>query len=378
MKKYWIFLIPLFLAGCWDVKEPERMLYLHGLGVDFQDEEYIVYAQIIDFSIIAKGEQPANPDAVQAEVGRATGSSIADAVHELYESLDQELFWGHFSYLLFSQEALAAGQGSKVVDTFIRFHNTRYNTWVYSTEDPVKDVMLSVPVINRAISLSKLSDPLNSFQQLSVIKPLSLRQFIIGLNEPSYEARIPLVELKKNFSSQKKKNREMTKVSGVTVVTPDTVKGIIKGEEVQGLQWMTNQTVRSTFSTPTDKNISVALTNIQVKVKPIVTDSSVTFDIQFEAIANLISLYKSLTTEDIKKTVQEQVEKQIRDTYKVALEEGADIYRLSEQLYRHDVKAWKRLQDKGQIPLTEESLGDIQIHVARVQAGRKEYKETIR
>ena len=36
----------LLLTGCWDVKEPERLMYIFGLGIDYKDEEYIVYATI--------------------------------------------------------------------------------------------------------------------------------------------------------------------------------------------------------------------------------------------------------------------------------------------------------------------------------------------
>ncbi len=57
-----LFLVVTFLSGCWDVAEPQRMYYVHGVGIDFKDDEYEIFMQIIDFTKIAISEQP-NPQA---------------------------------------------------------------------------------------------------------------------------------------------------------------------------------------------------------------------------------------------------------------------------------------------------------------------------
>lgn len=54
-----------------------------------------------------------------------------------------------------------------------------------------------------------------------------------------------------------------------------------------------------------------------------------------------------------------------------------DIFRLSEYLYRDNVKAWKNLESNGKIPLTKDSISKIDIHINKVNAGRKTFEETI-
>ena len=44
----------LLLSGCWDVTEPQRMYYVQGVGVDYKDNEYTAYLQIINFANVAK------------------------------------------------------------------------------------------------------------------------------------------------------------------------------------------------------------------------------------------------------------------------------------------------------------------------------------
>ena len=137
MKRRIIFLICccFLLVGCWDEDDPQRLLYIFGLGMDFKDNEYIIHAQIIDFSNIAKSEQPSNPEAIQAEVGTAKGSTPSEAFYNLYQAIDEKIFWGHFTFIVLSENALKDGRSNMLVNTFIRFHETRYNTWVYSTKE---------------------------------------------------------------------------------------------------------------------------------------------------------------------------------------------------------------------------------------------------
>ncbi|MGE6913544.1 Ger(x)C family spore germination protein, partial [Lysinibacillus fusiformis] len=66
-----IFLTTL-LAGCWDITEPQRMYYINAVGVDYVDDEYELYLQIINFADVAKSVQPSS-NAEPAEIGRAKG-----------------------------------------------------------------------------------------------------------------------------------------------------------------------------------------------------------------------------------------------------------------------------------------------------------------
>lgn len=201
-KKLIILLIPILvvLSGCWDENQAERMLYVNGIGVDYKDGIYEVYAQFVQLSKVAHSDRAAD-DTTQAEIGYAKGNTMDEAIHNLYHSVDQKVYWGHFSFLVVSEEAMKKVKLSPVIDTFIRFKETRYNIWVYATKDSVKSVLLERPVLNRAVTSSKLGDPENSFKQESFIEPIDIRNLIIALDEPSHEAMIPFILTKENWES---------------------------------------------------------------------------------------------------------------------------------------------------------------------------------
>ncbi len=378
MKK-WLLLsfATLLLTGCWDVTEPERMYYALGIGVDYADEKYIAHVQIIDFTNVAKSEQP-QPDATQAEVGIGRGETLDEAIFDLYHSLDMRLFWGHLSFVVLSDSALQDGRLDAVINTLTRYRETRYRIWVYGTKDKISDVMLTTPVLNKAITLSSMATPLNSFSQESYIPPVNFRQLILRLNEPSYTAGIPYLELTENWETENGK-REKVNYKGMAVISRKELIGILPGEDIKGTQFMTNDTIRTQITYfLKEKPLTMVVRDIKVDVEPKFVQKSFRFDItvKFKAIAS--DFHAEVTKKEIADSLEKEVEKRIKETYEKALEQGIDIYRLSNYAYKKNVKGWKKVEENGQVALDEESISSIDVSVEKISAARKEYTKTIK
>ncbi|WP_141905687.1 Ger(x)C family spore germination protein [Lysinibacillus sp. Y5S-8] len=383
-KKHIVFLLfiltsAFFMTGCWDVTEPQRMYYVNAVGVDYEDNQYKVYLQIINFADVAKSDQPSG-NVAPAEVGFAEGKTVEEAIYKLYRSSDQEIFWGHMRYLLFTERAMENERSIPVIDTFIRFRETRYHIWVYSTTDPIKDVMLITPILRNSLTSSKLSNPVNTTQQESFIEPQNLRNLIIGLNEPSHEVSIPYVSIMKDWETMDEEVEETT-FSGVGILSKDGFKGFIKNSAAKGNQWMHNETSRGevTFKLEGGERdyLTADLDKLDVKVKPVIKNNQVTFDITIHLRATLNGFKGKINSDEVRANIIKEVKKQILTTYEEGLKLDVDIYRFSEYLYRSNVKTWKRLEKDGKIPLTKDSIGDITIQVTKINPGRKTYEETI-
>ncbi|MEK5332520.1 Ger(x)C family spore germination protein [Lysinibacillus sp. FSL W8-0992] len=367
------------LSGCWDVTEPQRMYYVHALGIDYKDGNYETYMQIIDFANIAKSEQPNNPQAQQAEIGHAKGKTIEDSLFDLYHSIDQKAFWGHITYIILSEEVMKNNKVNQVLDFLTRYRETRYQIWVYGTKEPLDDLLVVTPINNKALTLSKLGDPLNSFKQESFVAPINLRKLVIGLNEPSHEVYLPLVSIDKGWVSSKGQS-ESVEIKGITLLSKEGLKGFLTEENANGIKWMTNETIRSEITGQIGANkqfVTVTLDHLKVHISPVVKNENVQFDIEIKMEANVLGITEEITTKEIRQLVKKQVEKEVRETFKESLALNTDIYRLSEQLYRKDVKTWKKLENNGKIDLTEDSIRNIKITVIKVNPGRESFIETI-
>ena len=378
-KILWILLLlTTLLSGCWDVTEPQRMYYIHGLGIDFKDGQYEIYVQIVDFTNIAKSDQP-NPEAIQAEVGYAKGKTVEEALFELYHSIDQRMFWGHISYLILSEEVMKSDKVNQVVDFVTRFRDTRYLIWVYSTKESLKDLLVATPINNKSLTLSKLGDPLNSYAQESFVDPINIRKLVIGLNEPSHEIGIPLVSINKNWSSSKGES-DAIEVKGVSILSKDGLKGFLTEENVHGIQWMQDETKRSVVTVKVgseDSDVTITLEKINVRIDPVVKNDNVKFDITIQMNAIVNGFLGKITPDEVRQAVMKAIEKDVKETYKEALNMDIDIYRLSEQLYRKNMKVWQRLEKSGKIDLTKDSISDIKVEIHKVNPGRQTFVETI-
>lgn len=378
MMKKWciIFLVTLLLAGCWDSTEPEKMYYVHGVGVDYVDGKFEVYVQIIDFTNVAKSEQP-QPEAVQAEVGMGTGETMYEAFFDLYHSLDMRVFWGHLSFVVLSESAMEEGRANTVVNAFNRYRETRYRIWVYGTSDKISDIMVATPVLNKSITISSLASPLNSYEQESYIAPVNFRQFILRLNEPNHVVGIPYITLNKDWESQKGK-QEKVEYKGMVLLSRRELKGILPGKDIQGTLFMTDETVRTQMTYHLKgKPMTATVANIKVDVTSKFTGGSFNFDIKVKLDAIASDFHAEITKEEVKESIKKEVEKRIKETYQKALEQNIDIYRLSNYAYKQNVKDWKSVEEGGQVPLNNDSIASIEVYIEKISAARKEFTETI-
>ncbi|GAB0171607.1 Ger(x)C family spore germination protein [Lysinibacillus sp. CTST325] len=369
----------LLLSGCWDVNEAQRMYYVDGIGIDYKDGQYKIYLQLINFTNVAKSEYP-NPETIQAEVGQSGGKTLEEALFKLFRSVDQKVFWGHMTFIIFSEEALKNKNALSVIDTVLRYRETRYQIWTYCTQDPIKDILLITPILNKPLISSKLSTPLDTADEETFVEPVNFRNLVIGLNEPNHEIGIPYVTINKSWKTAEQQGQE-TALTGVGVLSKSGFKGFIKNGAARGMQWMHNRTHRGELTFKLDDNetdyLTATLEKIKVDIEPLVKNDQVTFDVVVKLNATLNGFKTNISEDEIRKKIIKEVKKEIRRTYEEALAKDIDIYRLSEHLYRKNVKVWKKLEKDGKIPLTPSTISKLEIDVHQVNSGRKTFTGTI-
>ncbi|MBA4536942.1 Ger(x)C family spore germination protein [Bacillus aquiflavi] len=359
------------LSGCWDSNEPERMVYAHGIGIDYKDNRYIIQLQMIDLGGLSKLESSGGPVEEQSEVGKASGRTINEAIFNLYRSTDRRVFWGHLSFIILSESVMEQEGLKFVTDLMNRYRETRYRIWFYSTKDSIEDILLAEPIIGISIARSVLSDPENSFEQSSFIKHIALRELLLKLNEPGHEVVIPAVSVTKRWKTQKKTD-DVIQLDGLTVLTKANLKGFILGEKAKGLRWMDETMHRDDLTIYKNKKpVTEAILKTQnVKIKPVISGGRVDFDIEIKLKASINELDFQVNKEFIEKEIKKMVKKEVMKTYKAALEIDADIYRFSDVLYRKNIKEWKKHQHNGKLSLDEHSIRSIKVKVLLKDASK--------
>ncbi|MGZ4112694.1 MAG: Ger(x)C family spore germination C-terminal domain-containing protein, partial [Tumebacillaceae bacterium] len=83
-----------------------------------------------------------------------------------------------------------------------------------------------------------------------------------------------------------------------------------------------------------------------------------------------LEISQVLPESQIREQVNKQVAKEIRDTYLAGLKKNVDVLNLGLELYRQHPTEWRRIQKNGQLPLTPDSLKNVQVEIDIKLTGR--------
>lgn len=352
-----ILLIP-FLNGCWDANEPESMVFGNGIGVDYKNGQFQFYIQIINLGKIAKSESAGAVETIQEEIGHASGTDVDQALKNLYKSTQRRIYWGHIKFVVLTEEALKQNSLQEVIDLLNRYREFRYRIFVVSTKEPLNKILLSHSELGMPTALTKLSEPMSNFKQYSVMPPLNMRELQIELNEPGNQAVIPMISVVKKRWESSEKKRGALNYNGAAVVTRNKLKGIITNQDMLGFRWMMEKSKRMEILVKKNGK-SAALIMVEhpkVSMKPIVKNGKVTFDITIKAPGTLTEMDQKVSESYLIQEMNASIKKDIKKTYEKGLKLNADVYQLSETLYRKNLNMWKKVEKEGEIPLQKNSI----------------------
>ena len=368
-----VLVLVLILSGCWDSNEPERLVYAHGIGIDYKDGKVVVHLQIINLKGLAKAEAGGDPSSQNAsDVGTGTGNTLEEAIFDLYHTSDRRIYWGHLSFVIFSDEALNAGGFKKTVDFLDRYRETRYRIYFYMTKGSIKEAMLVSPIENISLAFSKLSDPEGNYKQSSFIPPIDLRELIIEMDEPAYFVSIPRMKVTKQWSGQKEKKNDLL-LDSIAVISENKIKTIFPTRAMKGARLVNKDFVRDsvTLFPGTRQDTSVIVYEKKVKMIPVIEkDGKVRFRIKMKLKSSVETMKVNSSPKEYERELKRILKKEIRYTYKYAKEKKVDLFRLSETLYRKDIKKWKEIQKNGEIPLEDDTIKSIKIEVKLQNTGK--------
>ncbi|HUC91858.1 MULTISPECIES: Ger(x)C family spore germination protein [Paenibacillaceae] len=365
-----VLLLPFFLTGCWSRYEVQNMNYVTAVGIDYADGQYIIYAQLLDFSTVAKLEGQQKAEQPPVWIGRGKGISFTEAANDLYSTSQQRLNWGQISAILFSERLLKERKVGEVLELIDRYREIRYLAWVFSTRDPLDEVLIATPFFRLSPKASILHNPEQNYRQRSILAPIRLQKFVMDSNEKAKTSYIPELSVRKDQWKENQKPHELLRYSGIQIYDKDKYYARMSLEEIKGLPWLNKHTIRLPVDLFSDNKLVAVLVaeKPEYDVKPRVKYDKAYFDISVKVKAGVNELHADVTEQELTQLAQKEIEHQIRQTFQTAFEKRIDIYNLGESLFRRNPYAWKRIAS-GTV-LNKDSLRTINVNVQIVYPGR--------
>jgi spore germination protein KC len=362
-------LILVSQTGCWDMKTIQDTNYFTAIGFDFQKGNYIVYAQMLDFSSVAKQEAGKAGQPPHIWVGREEGATVNEAFNRLYKTTQQRVFWGHVSAYLFSSEALKQGI-SKFMDGSVRYSETRFTQWIYSTDESIEAIFSVVPFFNVSPMASILMNPIENYRQLSYIRPFRLYRAAALLREPGYTLMMPNLSIRDDTWKKNQKPDPKLEVNGVYAVGKNNLAEWFSYNQFKGDRWMERSTARSPLVVYINGK-PVRTVSIQ-RPKPHITlrkGGDLIFDVHVKCKAITIESQETVDDVSVRKQIEKQIAEEIEQTFKMGKDRGVDIYQLEHNLYRQDFKLWAKLTLNGKHSLEDYELGAVRVDVQLTHSG---------
>lgn len=350
MKRVWILvcLTSLLLSGCWDNNEVQDINYITALGVDYKDEKYIIYVQMLDFATIAKQESNKQTEKAPIWVGRGTGTTLTEALVDLYTSSQQRVSWGHVTALVLTEAVLKPKQLSQVFDLTNRSQEIRYTKWIYGTKDKMEDLFTVSPFFQLSPLHSLLHEPRESYVQFSFIRPIQFVNFIRLYREKAATVLLPSLHISTQNWSENLKQHPILEVNGGFLIKNKELMGWLPRSDLLGTRWLASNNTHAAVVVQADGEAvgSIRLEKPQSTIEVIRKPNDVSYRIKLNVIGTVQNIYKQVGIKEMKRLTEDTLRKELQNTFHKAALIHADPYELCLQLYRTDPKLWKKLVEQ--------------------------------
>ncbi|MFB4159461.1 Ger(x)C family spore germination protein [Geomicrobium sp. JSM 1781026] len=353
----------LLLTSCWGAKEIQHQSYVTAIGIDYEDDEYVLYYEFLNYSTVAKSEAPGLGEGKsEIAIAQASGYTLEWIVGEIERAAATPISYSHINTVYLSPNALEKEHLNVVIDFLGRWPSVRYNTWLFASNASVEDTMANNSFFDRAPIYTFTFDPEEMLNNNSFISVTTLQELVQYYYEPTSTVLIPSINIDSETWRDENQPNDALAVDGGYFIAGQECKGFLSWEQLKGIDWFEAETRLLHVVLPDDR-ISAAIQDPTSKVEILANEDTPAFAVTITANADVFANPDEKPLRDIQKMLEDTIEEDIRRTFTYGVEMGADILHLTEKPFRFHPGLWsvEQLQN-----LEEDALQNVNIDV-RIQ-----------
>lgn len=186
-----IVLMSTVTAGCWDRRELEERTSVVAMSIDRVDEKEQSLVKLsvqipIPIKIVGSGGGGGEGGKSAVKVMSATGYSMADAMRNLQQRLNQQLFYGHTRVVAIS-EAVAREDLSAIVDSLRRSPQMRRLLWMVITPQEAVKLLEADPKLEQ-IPIVYVMDLMENGSKSGIVPDITLGRWFIDRSSSGSDA----------------------------------------------------------------------------------------------------------------------------------------------------------------------------------------------
>ncbi|MED1467253.1 Ger(x)C family spore germination protein [Bacillus salipaludis] len=131
----------ILLTGCWNRRELNELSILLGLGIDKENGQYIITAQVVNPSEIASKKGGSGKSPVVVYQGK--GETLFEAVRKVTTVAPRKLYFAHLRILVFGEELAKEGIG-EMIDFLLRNSEIRNDFYIAVSKNSNASAVLKI------------------------------------------------------------------------------------------------------------------------------------------------------------------------------------------------------------------------------------------
>lgn len=370
MKKIIIsIVILLLLSGCGNYQELNKFSIVTGIAIDKSNNGYEV-------SVLIANSPKNNTDSETGEsrvvVYSGNGDTIYTAIKDIGLISAKELYLGHFSLLVISEDVASIGIND-VIDVFLRESSSKKNFFVAIAKDcKAKDTLKVITPLSNFPSQS-ISDNLASTTKLQgIVANVSFNDLLSNLKRPGIDTAINSINIigspkegsnKENIEESEPKT--YVKLGNLGLFNKDRLVYWTSHEESLGINIVRNKieqmyipleykdTKITIDTTRVSTEFSVKLENDTPKVY--ITTKG---EAKFVEVLGDIDLNNDKNIKEINTLLNKEIKKSIEKGIQAAFNNNSDVFGFGLKFYQEYPKYFNKVKDNW-----NESLSNLDINI---------------
>lgn len=351
MKKILIIILTLLLCtGCFDYKEINDLAIINAIGVDYENDEYVITLEILNDQI----DKDSSKITSYTKVGH--GKNLTSAIENAADKLSKQLIFNHIKLMILSKSIIEE-KFENIIDLFLRNTYFRENFYVISTTKNKPETLLNHTTNEAPIASTAITDTLESIRYSSNTNVL--KKFDEMVEE------VITYGIDTCFSNITLKDNEFI-VDGMSIFNNYSYKSNLSNEYVKIYNLLTDNFDRPTYTINYDNlAFTTAINNGKINTEIKSGTINVTGNLMGRIIDNdpKYNIRDPKNLERIDNDFTNLLNKKIPEFIKVLQDNNSDILGITRNYYKKtrtkDKDYWLKLDIKSNIKFNINKKGLI-------------------
>ncbi|MFF2909927.1 Ger(x)C family spore germination protein [Paenibacillus sp. NPDC057934] len=277
-----IMLCFLSLTGCWSRRELNELLIVLGIGIDWQDGEYLVSFQVVNPSEISAQNKSGDRPPTTLYQGR--GKTMLDAARFLTAEAPRKVYMGHLQFYVIGEELAKKGI-SDFIDNALRDneHRMDFNV-VVARGTKAEDILKIYTPLEKLPTYSMLHSLETSEKNWAPTVSITMDQVLKRLSSDGVDLALTGIRLIGSLEQAEHKSNVETflpssrfRYNGIAAFKGDKLVGWLNEQESKGYTDISNKLESTSIEVPCGKGTSY--TGIEVSSSESKVESKIVGDI---------------------------------------------------------------------------------------------------